>query len=616
MMRTNSLAVYKNRPALIIETGEKITISLLGGENIRVREKDIELIHPGPCTLSGLEEDVPGGDAYSAWELVEGNSVTLKELAELVYDVYTAKTAWAAYLLLKDGLYFTGEINAVKGRSPEEVRQGTRKRQDRQQDREERDAFLERLKTKTLRLPEDGRFLQDVEALAYGKTDKSRTLKDLGKPETPQEAHRLLLTSAYWTHHINPYPARFGISLSPARTEIRPPSEEERLDLTHLKAFAIDNAWSADPDDAISIEDACIWVHVADPAAVITPGSPGDIEARGRGATLYLPEGTICMLGKESLPFFALGLSELSPALSFKIVVNEDFSIKETEIFRSWVKVTRLTYEEADALITGGVPSSPDKAAGVPDLIRLREAAERNVERRLKTGAVSIELPETHISVCEGQVSVEPLYSYRSAAVVRECMLLAGESAALWALQRRLPFPYVSQEAGDTPNAPLDGLAGFFQLRRCMRPRTLSAKPGIHWGLGLDTYTQVTSPLRRYTDLLAHQQIRGFLRNDSPLNEDEILLRLAAGEAAALNIVQAERGSRYHWLMVYLSDKKGTQWKGVVMEKRGPRYVILIPVLGMETQVAVKKELEPNEEVMLTLSSVKIPEGEAAFIAS
>jgi len=97
--------------------------------------------------------------------------------------------------------------------------------------------------------------------------------------------------------------------------------------------------------------------------------------------------------------------------------------------------------------------------------------------------------------------------------MVRECMLLAGEGAGLWCLQRNLPVPYIMQETGDLPDETFEGIAGYYQLRRCMRPRSLSTRPGQHSGLGLDTYIQVTSPLRRYTDLLAHLQIRAVLRN-------------------------------------------------------------------------------------------------------
>ncbi|MDR0589398.1 MAG: RNB domain-containing ribonuclease, partial [Spirochaetaceae bacterium] len=149
-------------------------------------------------------------------------------------------------------------------------------------------------------------------------------------------------------------------------------------------------------------------------------------------------------------------------------------------------------------------------------------------------------------------------------------------------------------------------------------------KPGSHWSLGLEGYTQVTSPLRRYTDLLAHQQIRGFLRegtaglntpgSEAILGDDELLLRLAAADAAAQGNLHAERSSRTHWIMVYLSDKKDSPWEGVILEKRGNRALVLIPALGLETQVSLKGGEEPGETVSLTLKSVRIPEGEANFI--
>jgi hypothetical protein len=49
MIVPHSLVVYKNRPAIVRETaGDKIHIELANGELVKVREKDVELIHPGP----------------------------------------------------------------------------------------------------------------------------------------------------------------------------------------------------------------------------------------------------------------------------------------------------------------------------------------------------------------------------------------------------------------------------------------------------------------------------------------------------------------------------------------------------------------------------------------
>jgi exoribonuclease-2 len=592
MIALKSLVVYKNRPALVTELGEKIEICLPGGESLRVREKDIQLIHPGPCGPEVLEPEDLAGDARGAWEILEGGSLPLRELADLVYGEDTPKSAWAAFGLLRDGLYFRGSPRAVSARTEEEVAAAEQKRLEKQREIQEREAFLERLKEGALELPGDSRFFQDVEALACGRTDKSRTLKDAGRSETIQEAHRLLLEKGIWTPWVNPYPARFGASTSSAQALLPPPPPEDRRDLTGLAAFAIDNPWSDDPDDALSLEGDTLWVHVADPAAALLPGSPPDLEARDRGTTLYLPEACFRMITEAALPDYALGVSPVSPALSFKMTLDTGGAIVDTEIIPSLVRVTRLTYEEADAL------------------------AARNRERRIQAGAVFIGLPEVHIRVSGEELAVDPVKACRSANLVRECMLLAGEGAAQWAQQRRLPFPYISQEPGDIPASPLPGFAGAYQLRRCMRPRTLSVKPAAHGSLGLERYTQVTSPLRRYTDLLAHQQIRAFLRDEAPppLEEEELLLHLAAGDAAAQANLHAERNSRTHWIMVYLSDKKESSWEGVILEKRGSRALVLIPALGLETQVSIKGEGEPNDALSLTLKSVRIPEGEANFV--
>jgi exoribonuclease-2 len=148
-----------------------------------------------------------------------------------------------------------------------------------------------------------------------------------------------------------------------------------------------------------------------------------------------------------------------------------------------------------------------------------------------------------------------------------------------------------------------------------MRPRTLSTKPGRHWGLGLETYTQVTSPLRRYTDLLAHLQIRALLTGGKPLSADEVSARLGAGEAAAIEAAHAERSSRNHWIMVFLSGKKDSVWDAVAMEKKGSRWAAVIPDLALETLVPLRKDPAPNDSLRLILKSASIPRLEANFTA-
>jgi exoribonuclease-2 len=262
--------------------------------------------------------------------------------------------------------------------------------------------------------------------------------------------------------------------------------------------------------------------------------------------------------------------------------------------------VRRITYEEADKEIAGAFAfgAAEDTAA----LRALYELSQKIYKRRTDNGSVNIELPDIQITVKDGEINVEPVISYRSSLLVRECMITAGEGAGNWAVSRGLIFPYISQEVeiqGKIPGGLPGGVAGSWQLRRCMRPRLLSTKPGCHQGLGLDTYSQVTSPLRRYTDLLTHIQIRSFLQNN-PLPADKIVSRMITGETAAIAAVQAERLSRSHWTMVYL---KGNRWTAI------------IPDLALETQVPLHKEIAPNDTLKLVLKSVNIPRGEAVFLA-
>ncbi|MDR1143751.1 MAG: RNB domain-containing ribonuclease, partial [Spirochaetaceae bacterium] len=453
MIPLNSLAVYRGRPALVTETGEKITITAgtpegkAGNsgktETFRVREKDLEVLHPGPlrslAELPGTPLEIPAGtgsgtaeDIRDAWELIEsgGVPVPLRELAELAYGSFTPRTAWAAWLLLAEGLYFTGTAAAVTARNAAEVQAAEEKRQDRLRESRDREAFLDRLK-KALREGGldpalDGRFLQDVEALAFGQTGKSRTMKELGRAETPQEAHRLLLECGYWDRSVNPHPRRAGVLPVPSQQAI--PSIDAgatdeslpRRDLTFLPAFAIDSPWSVDPDDAVSLETETegglrvLYVHIADPASAIEPGSPADLEARSRGATLYLPEGTWHMLPEKALSFFALGLHPVSSALTFRLALDKNGRIQDTSIFPSRVKVTRLSYEEADRLAAesgageSGGGAADDRGSSLPAgtvpagtggiLRELFALAGANFERRLNAGAVNIELPEVHLT--------------------------------------------------------------------------------------------------------------------------------------------------------------------------------------------------------------------------
>ncbi|WP_105316538.1 ribonuclease catalytic domain-containing protein [Thermus tenuipuniceus] len=590
-----ALVVYKGRPALAEEKGDRLELTLPGGERVRVRPKDVLWLHPGPAFL---DLKVPEGEEEAAWELLQGQAVSLRELAELVYGAYTPGAAYGAYLLAQKGERFVLEGERVRARTPEGLAALERARREREERERVFQEAVGRLKEGRW-LPEDRPLLAEAEALAFGERRESRLVRALALPETPEAAHALLLRLGLWRWE-NPHPRRLGLPLAPPDLPLPPLPEEERRDLTSLPAFAVDDEGSQDPDDAVYAEQVPggfhLLVHVADVAALVPSGSPLDLEALRRGANLYLPEGTVPMLPQAVTERLGLGLQEVSPALTFELWVSEEGELLEERLYPSWVRVRRLTYREA---------------LEEPALEPLAALAQAFHRKRLSQGALDLSLPEVKVRLEEGRVHLTPLFPYESRLWVREAMLLAGYAAAHLALREGLPFPYATQEA-PSRRVEGEGLAAMWEQRKALKRAQLKAVPAPHKGLGLPLYAQVTSPLRRYLDLVAHQQLRAWLKGERPLSQEELLQRVGAAEAMADLVREAERRSKLHWILVYLMEK-GYEGRGILVEKRGGQGIFLLPELGLTAQVALSKPLPLDAEVRLRFLEADLPRLEARF---
>jgi exoribonuclease-2 len=588
-----SLVLYKNRAARVEHSGDKLEIEIEGGERRKVRPKDVTVLHPGPLdSLNSLTP--PTGEVKTAWEILAGGTLDLAELAELIYGAYTPSSAWAAWQLVNDGLYFRGSPEEVLARSPQEVAQEQAARDAQAARQRAWTAFLERVQAGQI-LAEDSQYLIEVERLALGQSDRSRLLRELGRKETPENAHALLLELDYWDERVVPYPHRLGLPSAPPTAELPELPQESRVDLTHLPAFAIDDEGNQEPDDALSLDGNRLWVHIADVAALVAPDSPADLEARERGASLYLPDGTVQMLPPAAIQRLGLGLAEVSPSLSFGLDLDPSGEIVGVEVVRAWVRVTRLTYSQVESQLE----EEPFRS-----LYRL---AQLHQARRQAQGAINIQLPEVKIEVNGGKVAIRPLPLSKSRDVVLEAMLMAGEATARFAVEHDIAFPFTTQDPPDTQDSPTD-LAGMFALRRMLKPSSYQTSAGPHAGLGLDIYAQVTSPLRRYLDLVAHQQLRAHLRGENVLQAQEMLERVGAVAAVGNNVRRAERLARQHWTLVYLLQHPNWQGQAVLVDKRDRRATMLIPDLDLETQVHLREDLPLNSIVLASISGIDLPE--------
>lgn len=644
MIKVNSLVIYKNNAALVTEDAGngKFTVkyrstpatqtkpAVYSTQNVRT--KDIILLHEGPVTslekvLEFSEKECPKED--DMYKLDQNNQIFLKlaecyelldsddesrsaeygfeELTSLFYGTPKADETWGLYCSIKNTLFFMQNLKAqMEGkilftlRTKEEMDTMVKKAKEKGMEAQIRAEFIERLKKRKL-LPEDSIFMGDVEALAQGKTDKSRTMHDANLKESPEKAHKLLLETGLWDITRNPYPLRWGLSTKSATEGLSSPPEEDRTEIPGF-SYAIDNEGSTDPDDAVAYDGKYLWVHIADPASTVMPDSSIDKAACQRGATLYIPEGAARMLCEDCLEDYALGLKEKSRALSFRILLNSDGGIEECQVMKTIINVKRLTYQETD------------KIKNSDELKPLFDIAKKNIERRSKSGAVQITMPEIQIRL-EGEEKKVVITNHphtESSEMIREMMLLAGEGAAKFAFRNNIPFPFVSQEAPTIPEDIPEGLAGQFRLRRCMRKRNVGVTPGMHSGLGLALYSQVTSPLRRYSDLIAHQQLRAFIDGKKLMDKDTMLMKISEGDAGAMAAKKAERNTNMHWTLVYLLQNPDWTGEAICVDNTQKLPQFSIPSLALETYIGITG-ISLNEKISVKVLKIDLSELSVEF---
>ena len=397
------------------------------------------------------------------------------------------------------------------------------------------------------------------------------------------------------------------------RLTLTPPDLElHRKDLTHLKVYTIDDESTAEIDDGLSLETLengrqRVWIHIADPSRWVSLGDELDKEAQRRSTTVYLPTGMIPMFPVElSTGPMSLIQGQLCCALSFGVLLSEEGAVKGYEITPSTIKPTyRLTYEDADEIVELGVQAEPE-------LIALAAWAERRQAWRISQGAITINMPESVIKVNGDDIDILVLEDSKSRNLVAEMMILAGEVAASYGQVHSLPLPFRSQPQPELP--PEEELmqleAGPVRssaIRRCMPRSEVGITPARHASLGLEGYCQVTSPIRRYADLLAHFQIKAHLRGEPlPFSETDLPTLLSSITTVVQESNFIERQTNRYWSLEFLRRQGNTIWSAMMLRwlrEHESLGLVLIEDLGLELAIRFNRSVDLGERLHVRVVS-------------
>ncbi|MFT7625657.1 MAG: exoribonuclease-2 [Myxococcota bacterium] len=492
--------------------------------------------------------------------------------------------------------------------------------------------------------PEGARVIEALERVGLfeevtgeGKLGR-QLLKDVFPGEAEEDrwlAWRVLRELGHWSEHENLGVHRAGIPyqwepdvLAEARAlAARPIPMANREDLRDITCLAIDDRFTTEVDDALGVElkaggdGYTVYVFIADVSAFVPRGSLVDQAARHRSATVYLPEGKIPMLPSEICDEAASLVPGVDrPAMAFVFHLGLDWSIQDFSVDLAVIRaVQRVTYEEADAVLEG--------TADHPEAERIRllaEAADTLRMARMRGGSITLDRQELTVKAVAagrgfrdsaegragGQVELE---RYRtddpSRRLVSEWMIRACEQGAGWCRDRGVPTLYRTQEAPDPrPVFPIDRPMEpheVQQVMRHMRRAVLSTEPDSHAGLGVQSYSQITSPLRRYADLVQHRQIASTLTRDGGAYSTDELHSMFEHLTEMRGVIgRIEREGRRYWVLKSLEPRVGEQVDVEFVRRTGNRWLVEVIGYGLITLHKDTSGRRLGEHITLKIAAV------------
>ena len=338
---------------------------------------------------------------------------------------------------------------------------------------------------------------------------------------------------------------------------------DDHQDLTHLDSFNVDPVGSKDFDDALSVgEDGRIYVHIVDAHEEIKPSTSVDVNAFLSSFTLYLPEHVENILPKEYAEN-RLSLIKNEPRKTITVeftIDKETQNIISYEIYKSTIVIkNRYNYDEFNSIIYK-----------FPELVSFHEKWKKN----------SMNVPHVKMQIDEttGKLSSYTFESNQDLAhkVIETFMILTNITISKH-FPTTVPQRYHCKSDVEFVKENFFGneiIDSIFTIKKYKRAIYDPTQEG-HFGLGVNSYTHFTSPIRRYFDVVNHRLLSGIEYE----NLDDVLQHINHREKYIDKLVKLYENLK---ILSYLESDLTKVWKGYVINKTPSGLVVLLDGLLYE----------------------------------
>jgi exoribonuclease-2 len=369
------------------------------------------------------------------------------------------------------------------------------------------------------------------------------------------------------------------------------PRPGEDLPRAALEAFSLDDIGTTEIDDAFSVQRVAgglrLGIHIAAPALGFGPGSALDAIARERLSTAYMPGRKFTMLPEDVIEAFSLDHGGELPAVSLYVDLGEDFAVRgrHTRLERVSI-VANLRHAEYDVLNKAFEREETRGLAFEEELRTLWQAALALEARRGRPSAGAAAL-DYNFYVENDRVRIVP--RKRGAPLdklVAEMMILVNTARGELLAERDVAAIYRVQSTGKV---------------------RFGVHPEPHEGLGVACYAWMSSPLRRYVDLVNQWQLAAALAGRKPpfaRNSDALLGALRAFEVTAARYDEHQRAMESYWSLRWLLQEKPTRLDAVVLRENLAR----IQGLPLVSRVSAAPTLDPGTLVRVEITGIDLLE--------
>ena len=297
------------------------------------------------------------------------------------------------------------------------------------------------------------------------------------------------------------------------------------------EGITIDGPRARDLDDAFWLEEKgdgyILHVSIADVGYNIKADSFIDIEARKRCFTRYLKHANLPMFPhKYSEGVLSLLHGKNRPAITISIPIDSLGETKTPTIRKTVLKnKAKLSYEKAALIMESAKHQYNEVLKNSHDLAQLL------FRKRRKSGAITIYSLHNRLTTTEeGLVKmISPEDAFNSHILIQEFMILTNQIVAVFFANNNIPGLFrnhTSKAISPDRNLLLSDVNNVINLGDIGRIETLVERFALifnkaeyspiikgHFSLNLPAYMHITSPIRRFADLVNIRQLSAFISN-------------------------------------------------------------------------------------------------------